>query len=201
MPDTSAPPTTTSTPSTTTRPTTATTPDGEGAAQAALVSCRAEVAAGQGLAAAAAASARDWRMHADAQHQLDAGKISYARAEKLWATSKAPSVTDLKNFAAASAAYAKAKGPCGALTRVATGTSVAPEATACRARGVALADLATAGTRVNSQWAEHVALMRTKAHAGPDYHEKWMAQVGDSTPVLAAYDKAAAALAKAPACR
>lgn len=194
----SSPPTS-STPSTTATATPSADP-----LAAPLAACRAEARAGDALARAAASSARDWGAHAGAEVSLDAHRISYAQAEKIWAASKKPGPADLAAFAAAKPVYAKAAGGCSTLAAAAAapGVPASPAATACVARAKALAKVATTGTAVNSQWAAHQAQMRTKStKAGPAYHAMWMGFVSDSKAVLAAYATAAGALAKAPACR
>jgi len=161
------------------------------------------VKAGEALASAAADSARDWGAHAGAEVRLDAGKITYAQAEKIWAASKKPGAADVAAFAAAQPRYARSVGGCTALDKAASaaGSSTPEGAAACVARSKALATVATTGAKVNAQWAAHQAQMKTKATAaGPAYHQKWMDFVADSKPVLTAYGTAAAALAKAPAC-
>lgn len=168
-----------------------------------LAACRAEVAAGEALAVAAADSARDWGAHAGAEVSLDAGRISYAQAEKIWAASKKPGPADIASFAAAQASYNRSVGGCGDLAKAASaaGASAPSAAAACVTRAKALATVATTGANVNDQWAAHQAQMKTKATAaGPAYHQKWMDFVADSKPVLTAYRTAASALAKAPGC-
>jgi hypothetical protein len=61
--------------------------------------------------------------------------------------------------------------------------------------------VARTGRVVNGQWAGHLAQMKTKAtSAGHAYHMEWLRRTTDAKAALAAYDQAAAALAKAPAC-
>ncbi|MEO7069699.1 MAG: hypothetical protein ABI131_04320 [Nostocoides sp.] len=168
-----------------------------------LAACQAEVTAGDALATAAAASARDWGAHAGAEVSLDAGLISYAQAEAIWGASKKPGAADLAAFAAAEPVYTKAASACPQLATAAAaaGSSAPANVTACVARSQALAAVAKTGTVVNGQWAAHQAQMTTKATAaGPAYHQKWMNFVADSKSALAAYGTAAAALDKAPAC-
>lgn len=171
------------------------------AAQSALQSCQNQIRAGNALADAAADSARDWSAHAGAQISLDAGKISYATAERIWKASKKPAAADLANFAAAKAAYSTVHNGCAPTEAATKGTSLASAAAACIARSKALDAVARSGNAVNTQWAAHVSQMKTKATAaGPLYHEKWMNYVAYSKPVLVTYHKDAAALKAAPAC-
>lgn len=164
-------------------------------------SCRATLAAGQRLANAAAASAKDWRTHAGAQWAYDANRISYAEAQARWAASKKNGEQDLAGFASAKTAYDKVAKGCGGTTGAASGSSGASVSKACADRAGALAKLATAGTVVNNQWADHVALMKTSATAaGHEYHMKWMTQTEQAKKALRDYDSAVRALNAAPTC-
>lgn len=174
---------------------------GDDAAQTALDACVSEVAAGRSLASAASNSARDWGTHTSAETETDAGKITFAQAEALWAKSKANAKTDLAAFAKASAAYDKVKGACGSVTAKTEGSTLATKGTACAKRGAALQKVAKAGTKVNDQWAAHVVMMGNKAHMDTkSYRSMWLGMVRDAKPALAAYKSAAAGLKTAPAC-
>lgn len=175
--------------------------DAEAAAVQAVADCADRTRLGDALAKAAAASAKSWSAHAGAQVSLDAGKISYARAGEIWADSKKNAAAELSGFKTASSAYSESDRGCEDVEAQTAGSSVESQGADCAARDRAQAKVAKTGKAVNDQWAAHVAQMKTKAtSAGPAYHDKWMDFVSDSKPVLAAYDSAAKALAKAPAC-
>lgn len=185
-------------------PTTSTSPSPSGppaAATAAIETCTKEIAAGETLAKAAAASARDWGAHAGAQWDLDAGKITFAEAEIQWAKSKKPGPADVAAFKAADRAYAEVRDTCSAATDQTQGTALADKGKACAERATALKDVAVAGRTVNDQWAGHIKQMAGKAHnAGPAYHAEWMERTSAAKGSIKAYDKAAAALKSAPKC-
>ncbi|MFZ1579366.1 MAG: hypothetical protein WAT47_13570 [Nostocoides sp.] len=180
---------------------TSATPDAEMAAATALASCQGEVAAGERLAKAAAASASDWKTHAGAQISLDNGTISYARATELWAASRANGPRDVQRFVAADTAYAGARGGCDDVDAVTAGTAHEDRARDCQERASVLAELAKAGRTVNTQWADHQEQMATRdTDAGPAYHAEWIHFVEKSRAALGSYATQAKRVAQAPAC-
>ncbi len=171
-------------------------------AQASIQACAAHVAASERIARAAAASARDWGTHTGAQRKLDDGTYTLAQTKAAWASSKANGPGDLKEFAAAAAAAKGTSSGCLTVVEDTRGTGLADGGTDCDARSRALASVQTTGTKVNAQWAQHIAMMAAKAHTdGAAYHRRWMGMVEDSQTLLKGYQGAAKALAAAPACR
>ena len=170
-------------------------------AVAALASCTATVRAQQVLAKAAAASARDWRLHTDAQRKFDSGAFTMAQTEAQWAASRARGPADLAAYARAVQAVERAGAGCARVAAAASGSSAEATAKRCARRSTALARVARTGAVVNRQWAAHLTMMAHKEHSGAaEYRGRWADMVKDSGPALSAYRAAAAALAKAPAC-
>jgi hypothetical protein len=174
-----------------------------GSAARALSVCREAVAAREEVVRAASASARDWRLHTDAQRRLDDGAWTVARTRQVWAASKARGAADLQRFAAAAerATAADAVGACRSVVRDTAGTDLTAAAERCLARDRALAAVVSAGTVVNGQWAAHVAMMADKAHTdAAAYHDRWVSMVREAGEPLRRYDVAVTALRRAPEC-
>ena len=185
--------------STSTSPTTPASVDAPAAA--ALASCTTTVRAQQGLARAAAASARDWGLHTDAQRKFDSGVFTAAQTKAQWAASKARGPADLAAYERAAKAVQRAGDGCRKVSVAVAGSPVEATAKRCAKRSTVLARVARTGGVVNRQWAAHLAMMAHKEHSGAaEYLDRWAGMVKDSGPALAAYRAAAAALAKAPAC-
>lgn len=160
--------------------------------------CVSQVAAGERVAKASASSATHWRQHTKAQLDWEARKITLAQRTKIYADSKAFGDSDAKEFAASTQALADTGSACADAAGM---DGAAPETTACQQRMGQLAAVQKAGTPVQKQWAEHMEMMAGKDHANmASYHKRWLKMVADAQPTLKAYDTAAAALAKAPAC-
>lgn len=172
-------------------------------ARSALTACAAGVAARDQLARAAAASARNWRTHVDAQLKLDRGDWTTHQAESAWAGSKARGPADLRSFAAAMKAVGAADSTtaCRSVTAATVSTSLVGKAKACAARDRALASVTGMGSDVNAQWAAHLRMMADKPHTPTAaYHDRWMTMVAQAQTPLRRYAAAAAALSRAPAC-
>ncbi|SDO60288.1 hypothetical protein SAMN04489867_0128 [Pedococcus dokdonensis] len=170
-------------------------------AAAALATCVTTVRAQQSLATAAAASARDWRLHTDAQRKFDSGTFTVQQTKAQWAASKARGPADLAAWTRAVAAVDRVKGGCAGLATATAGSPAEGAAKKCTARTAALSKVAAAGAVVHRQWAAHLTMMAHKEHtAEAAYLERWAAMVEDAGPALATYRGAAAALARAPAC-
>ena len=182
--------------------TSSTTPAGVDApAVAALASCTTTVRAQERLARAAAASARDWGLHTDAQRKFDSGVFTAAQTKAQWAASKARGLADLAAYERAVKAVQRAGDGCRKGVAAAAGSPVEATAKRCARRSTALARVARTGGVVNRQWAAHLAMMAHKEHSGAaEYLDRWAGMVKESGPALAAYRAAAAALAQAPAC-
>ncbi|MEP6855316.1 MAG: hypothetical protein ABJA33_07595 [Pedococcus sp.] len=198
-------PTTSEPPTTSPSPTNSESPATDAAlakAQASIRACSARIAAGERIADAAAASARDWGTHAGAQLELDKGTYTVAQTEAVWGSSKAGGPGEVKEFAAATAAAKATTTACATVLVDTRGTALADGGTACAARSKALAAVQTTGTKVNAQWAEHLVMMASKAHTdGAAYHRRWLVMVESSQTLLKGYRGAARAMAAAPACR
>lgn len=194
----------TSTPSATTPTSSATTADAALAtAKTALAACVASIAPRKQLAQVAAASARDWRIHTDAQRKLDSGAWTLEQADAVWAQTQARGAADVKRFATAKAAVERADGAtaCRSVTARTTSTSLAAKGKACASLDRALAAVASTGSVVNTQWAEHLEMMAAKPHTrAAAYHDRWMSMVAEAREPLQEYAAAAAALDRAPAC-
>jgi hypothetical protein len=186
--------------------TTATSPTTDAAlaqAKSALAACAASLTPRRQLARAAAASARDWRIHTDAQRKLDSGAWTLEQADRVWAQTQARGSADVKRFATAKAAVGRADGAtvCRSVTARTAKTSLAAKGRACAALDRALAAAATTGSVVHGQWAEHLEMMAAKPHTrAAAYHDRWMSMVAAAPKPLKAYAAAADALARAPSC-
>ncbi len=166
----------------------------------ALTACRSTISAGEAVASAAAASARDWEMHTGAQVKLDSGEYTVVQTRTAWAQSKARAAADLTGYAAADKVWSAARGGCKGIKTAAVGADAAA-GQSCAARAAALADVASTGAAVNQQWATHVDMMANKEGFGPAaYHHRWVSMVTGARAPLTAYTAAAAALKDAPAC-
>ncbi|WP_157063540.1 hypothetical protein [Luteipulveratus mongoliensis] len=170
----------------------------------ALSACRDEVRAGEAVASAGASSATHWRTHTQAQVLVDAGKIDVKESKARWAASKKFGPSDVANFGKADAAYQPKAGACERMGQVSVARNAAPAA-ACAKRANALADVARAARPITASWEHHQQMMKTKPHdeagaAFGDYMGMWQGMVKGATPQLKAYDAAADALAKTPAC-
>lgn len=173
----------------------------EDAAAAALKTCAATAKSGAQLGTAAAASARDWGIHIQAEKDNDSGKITFAQAEKLWAQSKSRSKSDLAGFASASTAWKKAQHGCDRIVDATKGTASATAGSACAANIEAVKKVVSTGTAVNDQWAAHVVMMAGKANMDHTaYRKKWLGMVNAAGPALDKHAAATSALAKAPRC-
>jgi hypothetical protein len=172
-------------------------------AQRALVTCRSDLATRERLAQAAAASARDWGMHTGAQVKLDSGAWTLTQAKAAWAASKARGASDTRQFAAAMAAVRTGSEAtaCRSVLADTASTDLAAKGRSCASRDRALSAVTSAGRVVNSQWAEHLAMMagRTHTDAGA-YHNRWVTMVAQAQEPLQRYAAAATALLRAPAC-
>lgn len=172
-------------------------------AQRSLATCRAHVAAQERLARAAADSARDWRTHTDAQLRLDSGAWTLAQAEAAWNASMDRGTADIQQFTQATRALRTGSGAaaCRSVVADTASTDLAAQGRSCAARDRALAAVGSAGTVVNSQWAEHLVMMANKPHANAaDYHDRWVAMVAAAKAPLQRHAVAAEALRRAPAC-
>jgi hypothetical protein len=172
-------------------------------AQRSLATCRAHVAAQERLARAAADSARDWRTHTAAQLRLDSGAWTLAQAEAAWNASMARGSADVRQFAEATRALRTGAGSaaCRSVETDTASTELAEQGRSCAARDRALSAVGSAGTMVNSQWAEHLVMMADKPHANAaDYHDRWVAMVAAAREPLERHALAAQALQRAPAC-
>jgi hypothetical protein len=172
-------------------------------ARSALSACADSIAARERLARAAAASARDWRTHVEAQLKLDRGTWTIAQAKAAWAASKARGPADVRQFAAAAAALRASDSTraCRSVVADTASTGLASNGTQCAARDRALAAVSTTGEVVNAQWAAHIRMMADKPHTDSGaYHARWTTMVDESQAPLKRYAAAAAALARAPAC-
>lgn len=172
-------------------------------AQRALVTCRADLAARERLAQAAAASARDWGMHTGAQIKLDSGAWTLAQAKAAWAASKARGASDIRQFAAAMTAVTNDSGATGCRSVMAdtAPTELAAQGRSCASRDRALSAVASTGGVVHSQWAAHLAMMADKTHTDAGaYHNRWVTMVAQAQTPLQRYAAAATALSRAPLC-
>jgi hypothetical protein len=172
-------------------------------ARSALSACADSIAVRERLAQAAAASARDWRTHIEAQLKLDRGAWTIPQAKAAWAASKARGPADVRQFAAAAAAVRTSNSTraCRSVVADTASTGLASNGTRCAARDRALAAVSTTGEVVNAQWAAHLTMMADKPHTDSDaYHARWMTMVAESQAPLERYAAAAAALARAPTC-
>ena len=172
-------------------------------AQRSLATCRAHVAAQERLAGAAADSARDWRTHTAAQLRLDSGAWTLAQAEAAWNASMDRGAADIRQFAEATRALRTGAGSaaCRSVVTDTASTELAEQGRSCAARDKALSAVGSAGTVVNSQWAEHLVMMANKPHANAaDYHDRWVAMVAAAKEPLERHAVAAQALQRAPAC-
>ncbi len=163
-------------------------------------SCAAAVAAGEQLAGASAASARDWAIHIRAQLTLEAGKYTLDKAKDDWAVSKARGPGDLTAFAAAAESAETTDGGCDGAAELPDGDAAAAVRD-CAGRLEALARVGSTGTTVNTQWAAHLEMMKTKAKADSGaYHKRWLGMVRDAQPALKAHTAAMKGLDDAPRC-
>jgi hypothetical protein len=172
-------------------------------AQRALASCRSGVTQRERLAEAADVTARDWKAHTDAQRELERGTWSVARAEAVWAKTKARGSQDTKQFlsAAAKVREGSSAADCGSIVADTASTPLAEKGTRCAARVKALGVVASTGAVLNTQWAAHVKMMANKAHTNDAaYHDRWVTMVAQAQAPLKRYAKASETLSKAPAC-
>jgi hypothetical protein len=172
-------------------------------AQRALASCRSGVTLRERLAEAADVTARDWKAHTDAQLALEQGKWSPAKAEAVWAKTKAHGSEDTERFLAAAAKVREGSGAadCSSVVADTASTPLAEKGTQCAARVKALDVVASTGAVLNTQWAAHVEMMANKAHTNSAaYHDRWVTMVAQAQAPLKRYAKASEALSKAPAC-
>ncbi len=170
-------------------------------AQTALASCAAATAAGDTMAKAAVASARDWGIHTQAELDNESGKITYAQAEELWAETKARAPSDIDRFHSSYAAWTAKRGACTGIEHATVGTPSAAAGAKCAVRAGALTVVAAGGKVVNDQWAAHVVMMANKAHTDHSaYRARWLEMVHMAGPALATYHGAAGKLADAPSC-
>lgn len=164
--------------------------------------CLGEVRDGESVVTAGASSANDWRIHTQAQVQVDAGKITEAESKKRWADSKSRGPSDVSTFNSADGTYKKSAGSCGRMGEVPA--DYKPAATACTKRATAQAAVIAAARPINGSWAHHQSMMKAKPHEGTNefsgYMTMWRSMVNEATAQFAAYDKARASLDRAPAC-
>jgi hypothetical protein len=172
-------------------------------AQRTLSACQAHVAAQEELAQAASDSARDWRTHTLAQLRLDSGDWTVKQAQAAWDSSMERGNSDVKQFTDATRELRSGPGSaaCRSVVAQTASTDLADEGKSCAERDKALASVASAGTVVNSKWAEHLVMMANKPHAdAADYRDRWVAMVEQSQDHLRRYEAAAEALKSAPSC-
>lgn len=182
-----------------TSPTSSPTSGAASSPPAALLACQDETVAGDALAQAAAASARDWSMHTQAEVKLEDGTYTEAQTEADWEKSKARGPQDIDSFRSARESYLAKAGSCDKVARV--DPAFTKQANACKARAAALAAVASTGAKVSDQWAAHVVMMANKEHTDADaYHQRWMAMVTAAPSALTPYTTAKSALDGAPAC-
>ncbi|WP_353951344.1 hypothetical protein V6K52_17150 [Knoellia sp. S7-12] len=200
-PSTSTSVTATATASPTTTPSTspsASTPDPSAASDEARAACVAQVGAAEKLATAVAGSALHWKQHTDAYLDRIDRRISLAETKRIYAASRAHGLADEKAVAATTKAFTATGAACVEATTVLPNDAAVG---ACSTRLAALDGVRTTGTTVQDQWSVHMRMMAGKAHTETGlYHERWVKAVNSSRTSLAAYAKAAAAVAKAPAC-
>lgn len=172
-------------------------------AQRVLDTCAAGIAAREQLARAAAASARDWRTHIEAQLRLDRGVWTVPQAKAAWAASKARGPADARRFSTAAAAVRtrNSASACRSVVADTASTALASNGARCAARDRALVAVSKTGGKVNAQWTAHLRMMADKPHTEADtYHDRWVTMVSEAQAPLKRYAAAAAALARAPAC-
>ncbi|CCH79461.1 putative Inositol-5-monophosphate dehydrogenase [Nostocoides japonicum T1-X7] len=170
-------------------------------AASAVAACAEATSAGDTLAKAASASARDWGIHTQAELDNESGKLTYAEAEARWADSKSRSHADVDGFKSAYSTWTSKRAACDGIEKTTADTPSAAAAAKCADRAAAQAEVASTGKVVNDQWAAHVVMMAGKAHTDhAAYRKRWLDMVHDAGPALAAYHDAAAALDRAPSC-
>ena len=178
-----------------------TTAETKATAPAELAACADETAAGDALVAAMQSSARDWRLHTEAQRKMDAGEYSRDKTLQVWAESKARGPDDLKGVTAAKTTYDDARGACADLEQVDVPDAYADAADACVQRAAAMRTAIEDGLQVNQEWADHIEMMDKKDQMdGDTYHARWMRMVDAAPASLDAFVSSSGDLSAAPRC-
>lgn len=166
-----------------------------------LINCRGQVNAGDRAVKAARQSYQDWYEHVHAELDLDAGKITFDKAEAIWNRTHKLGTKDMSNFGTTKALY-KTEGK--ACSKVVPEQVLAPftdDARDCKKRAAAIADTVAAGSKVADDWSKHTLQHRTKQTTDPsEYHDAWMKLVRAAPKHLKAFRTQYAAYKKAPTC-
>lgn len=178
-----------------------TTTKAEAGARVGLAACAKETAAGDKLVAAMQNSARDWRLHTEAQTKMDSGEYTRDQTLEVWADSKARGADDLKGVSAAKTSYDDAKGACADLEAVDVPDTYADAAGACTQRAAAMRTAIEDGLQVNQEWADHIEMMDNKDQMDGDaYHAQWMGMVDAAPGSLDDFASSSDDLSGAPDC-
>lgn len=166
-----------------------------------LTACAAEVAVGEELAEVAKVGATNWKSHYTASVDYNAGRISLDEANEIFGETKVNVMEEVADYEQARAAYEEASGACTELAEAPDDGDFADKAADCADRGAALNDLTTTADKVMGDWAEHGAMMASKAEQDiNDYMAEWHHDVDTAPENMKPYEEAVAALAEAPAC-
>lgn len=172
-------------------------------AERALASCRTGVVLRERLAQAAAATARNWRAHTEAQQKLEQGTWTPAKAEAVWDTTTARGSDDTKRFRTAAAAVRNGSKAtdCSSVAADTASTPLAKKGERCATRVKALAAAAASGAVLNTQWTAHLKMMADKPHTNDaEYHDRWVTMVAQAQAPLKRYAQASKTLSRTPAC-
>lgn len=167
-----------------------------------LAACRDQVSALAAVARAGARTASEWREHVDAQLRLDTRQNTLAQTMAVWEASHGSGPAQVRTFRSAVQRADDHKSGCADVVAATAGTPDARLGRTCRARSKALLAVAREAGTVTDQWAAHLAMAgQREGTSDIDYHYAWLRQVRDARPALAAYDRATAALERAPSCQ
>lgn len=170
------------------------------ASQAAFRSCAAKVAQAEQVVSAAHTGVDHWSAHVQARTDWLRGRISESEMHKVWDRTKFAGPGDQKRFGSAMSNYSS-KLRCDGLDEV--DAAHAGAARKCMARsGNATQAVATARTAMGD-WDSHLKHMASFANGGMtsgQAQRMWVEAWRAAPSQISAYDKASAALAKAPSC-
>lgn len=172
------------------------------AAEEQLNDCRATIATGQKLVAAADKNYADWSGHVYAQTDYDKGKITFKQAEAIWDRTKKAGPNDRKKYDAAKKAWDKADQKACSGLKSGDGAS-AKTVKACSARSAAMIKVIDKAKPVYAGWKGHqIQMTHTEEKSNdPDaYFTEWFGRVHNAEKPLAAYKSAQTAYRKTAAC-
>ena len=189
----------TSTPSSTSSPDPSPTePSGTDDAGAALDACREDVAARDAVLSAAKKGVGHWAEHVGAQLDADAGTVTVARMNAVFARTRLAGPGDVKAYDEAVRRARRTTGPCGPVE----GASVeaARGLAACAERKRAQQPVLAAAKAGMTAWRQHLGDMRRDAEGRTsDPEGRWRATYAEAPTTIDAYRRARASF-DAPRC-